>query len=403
MKTTDLFQSILLFALFLCGLTACNDSDEIRLSPFQETTVKGEASTLQIDLTRGDWRITSITTPWGDLMMDGNKLPQLEGTGSLHYKWWDLERDTDSHLILHFKDNFDLGESRSLIINLEMKTGLYKEQIIIHQEPCTNFYQIESIEYSVEEGDGVKEAGTGPDKSTYKNENLGNTTDKHDYYPFINKWTEYAFIPDGHSDETFKSIDPEKRSIYLPNHIEDGKIIMGQQLLFFINQGKYYKEDELRYKHFEVDIVGMKWNIYHLLPAQCRSLPIGKLAAYQPTGRQRFHLCCKWQATAQSRYKRLIYQGIGSMQHHVAVTAFHLHHPAFQLIATAGSMTRTARKAYRHHSRYTYLYHNKHQLHKFRSVMGRIRLPLPHRVEVRTHHQSSWYHLFLSAQNHVRR
>lgn len=37
---------------------------------------------------------------------------------------------------------------------------------------------------------------------------------------------------------------------------------MGQQLLFFINQGKYYKEDELRYKHFEVDIVGMKWNIY---------------------------------------------------------------------------------------------------------------------------------------------
>ena len=74
--------------------------------------------------------------------------------------------------------------------------------------------------------------------------------------------TEYAFIPDGHSDETFKSIDPEKRSIYLPNHIEDGKIIMGQQLLFFINQGKYYKEDELRYKHFEVDIVGMKWNIY---------------------------------------------------------------------------------------------------------------------------------------------
>lgn len=54
MKTTDLFQPILLFALFLCGLTACNDSDEIRLSPFQETTVKGEASTLQIDLTRGD-------------------------------------------------------------------------------------------------------------------------------------------------------------------------------------------------------------------------------------------------------------------------------------------------------------------------------------------------------------
>ena len=382
MKTTDLFQSILLFALFLCGLTACNDSDEIRLSPFQETTVKGEASTLQIDLTRGDWRITSITTPWGDLMMDGNKLPQLEGTGSLHYKWWDLERDTDSHLILHFKDNFDLGESRSLIINLEMKTGLYKEQIIIHQEPCTNFYQIESIEYSVEEGDGVKEAGTGPDKSTYKNENLGNTTDKHDYYPFINKWTEYAFIPDGHSDETFKSIDPEKRSIYLPNHIEDGKIIMGQQLLFFINQGKYYKEDELRYKHFEVDIVGMKWNIYTSTIYYKRLQVTFTATLSRP----------------DSDTKKVLK---GKFMQRYPYDCSEI--PAFQLIATAGSMTRTARKAYRHHSRYTYLYHNKHQLHKFRSIMGRIRLPLPHRVEVRTHHQSSWYHLFLSAQNHVRR
>ena len=37
---------------------------------------------------------------------------------------------------------------------------------------------------------------------------------------------------------------------------------MGQQQLFFLAQGKYYKEDELRYKHFEMDIVGMKWNIY---------------------------------------------------------------------------------------------------------------------------------------------
>ena len=72
MKTTDLFQSILLFALFLCGLTACNDSDEIRLSPFQETTVKGEASTLQIDLTRSDWRIASITTLGGTTMVDTN-------------------------------------------------------------------------------------------------------------------------------------------------------------------------------------------------------------------------------------------------------------------------------------------------------------------------------------------
>lgn len=69
MKTTDLFQPILLFALFLCGLAACNDSDDLRLSPFQETTLDGEASTLPIDLTRGDWRIASITTLDGTTMV----------------------------------------------------------------------------------------------------------------------------------------------------------------------------------------------------------------------------------------------------------------------------------------------------------------------------------------------
>ena len=38
--------------------------------------------------------------------------------------------------------------------------------------------------------------------------------------------------------------------------------VMEEQQLIFLAQGKYYKEDELRYKHFEMDIVGMKWNIY---------------------------------------------------------------------------------------------------------------------------------------------
>ena len=68
MKTTDLFHPILLFALFLCGLAACNNDDDLRLSPMQETTLDGDASTLQIDLTRSDWRIASITTLGGTTM-----------------------------------------------------------------------------------------------------------------------------------------------------------------------------------------------------------------------------------------------------------------------------------------------------------------------------------------------
>lgn len=79
MKTTDLFQPILLFALFLCGLTACSNDDDLRLSPMQETTLDGDASTLQIDLTRSDWRIASITTLGGTTMVDTNNRPLTVG------------------------------------------------------------------------------------------------------------------------------------------------------------------------------------------------------------------------------------------------------------------------------------------------------------------------------------
>ena len=155
MKTTDLFQPILLFALFLCGLTACSNDDDLRLSPMQETTLDGDASTLQIDLTRSDWRIASITTLGGTTMVDTNNRPlQLEGLGSLHFRWFDLTRENETRLTLKTEDNFD-GEERGLVLNLEMKTGFYKEQITIRQAPCENFYQIESIEYSVGNNDGV--------------------------------------------------------------------------------------------------------------------------------------------------------------------------------------------------------------------------------------------------------
>lgn len=259
MKTTKLFQSILLSTLLLCCLAACNNDDDLRLSPIQETSMEGNASTLQIDMTRGDWRIASVTDLYGHSPVGSTT--QLEGLGTVQYGWASIKRKKENMLTIEAEDNFD-GEERGFIINLEMKTGFYKEQIIIHQKQCTNFYLVESIEYSVEEGDGVEEAGTEPDKSTYKDENIGDQTKKHDYYPFINKVTEYEFLLDNHSDGIFNRIDPEKRGMYLPERIEDGKVVMGQQQLPFSAQGKYYKEDELRYKHFEVDIVGMKWNIY---------------------------------------------------------------------------------------------------------------------------------------------
>lgn len=259
MKTTQLLWLVPLFTLILCCMAACSKDDEIRLSPIQETTMEGEASTLQIDMARNDWRIASITDLDGYPTIGGST--QLEGLGTVYYGWATIKRDKENTLTIETEDNFD-GHERGLVINLEMKTGFYKEQIVMHQKQCENFYRIESIEYSLEEGDGVEEAGTEPDKSTYKDETIGNQTEKYDYYPFINKWTEYEFLPDDHSDKVFNWIDPKKRGIYLPDRIEDGEVIMGEQQLSFSSQGAYYKENELRYKHFEVDLVGMKWNIY---------------------------------------------------------------------------------------------------------------------------------------------
>ncbi len=218
----------------------------------------GDASTFEISFTRSNWRIASITD------LDGYSptgSTQLEGLGTLHYRWATIRRDQENTLIIETEDNFD-NEERGFIIHLELREGFYKEQIVIHQKKCENFYQIESMKYSVEADDGVRESGIEYDKTTYRNETIGDKTEKHDYYPFINKRTEYKFLFDNHSDKIFSWIGPEKRTIYLPDHIEDGKVIMGQQELLLVNQGRYYKEDELRYKYFEVDIVGMKWNIY---------------------------------------------------------------------------------------------------------------------------------------------
>ena len=71
---------------------------------------------------------------------------------------------------------------------------------------------------------------------------MGNTTGKHDHYPFINKWTEYAFLLNDHSNDVFNWIDPKKRSIYLPDRIEDGKVVMGQQQLFFLAKASTTKK-----------------------------------------------------------------------------------------------------------------------------------------------------------------
>ena len=259
MKATKLFRLIPVFVLFFCLLTACSDDDNARLSSFEEATLEGEASTLEISFTHGDWRIASVTDLNGYPPVGGTTL--LEGLGTVNYGWADIKREKQNALLIEAKDNFD-GEERGFIIDIEMKTGFYKEQIIIRQQPCENFYRIESIVYSVEEGDGVTEAETQFFKDTFKDTTIGNATIKRDWYPFINVFTDYEFLLDNHSTEVFRWIDPKESGTPLPERIEDGKVILGKDVLPFTAWSQYYKENELKYKSYEVELVGMKWNIY---------------------------------------------------------------------------------------------------------------------------------------------
>lgn len=264
MKTTLLFRSFALPFVFLaCLLTACDGDDDITLAPFRKITVEGEACTLQIDMSRGGWRIASVVTPWGEAMTDRYGKPlQLEETGSLHYRWWDLERDTDTHLSLHLKDNFDLGERRFLILNLEMKEGFYKEQVVIEQNVCRSFYEIKSLTYTLEEGDGLSEAEAGHYGMKYRIEGGGDEAEPFTVYPFLNQQATCRFSFDDRTENFLSWISSEKRFVNLPDRIEGGKIIMGEEPLFLDYEIKYIKDKVLREKSFEVEMIPSKWNIY---------------------------------------------------------------------------------------------------------------------------------------------
>ncbi|WP_276866425.1 hypothetical protein [Bacteroides heparinolyticus] len=264
MKTDGLFRLFALKLVFLsCLLVACDKDEEAALAPFREITVEGEAGTLQIDMTRGGWRIASVTTPEGEAMKDWYGRPlQLEGMGSLHHRWWDLERDTDTRITLRLKDNFDVTAQRSLILNLEMKEGFYKEQVVIKQNYCRNLYEIESLKYSLEEGDGMSEREIVPYGLKYRVEGGGDEVEPFTVYPFFNELATYQFVFDDSTEDYFSWIEPQKRFVKLPVRIEDGKVIIDEESFFLHKEFRYIKDKALKEKGFKVEMIPSKWNVY---------------------------------------------------------------------------------------------------------------------------------------------
>lgn len=258
MKTYKLF----LFIFILCCLTACNNDDDESLSPIKETTMEGDASTLQIEMTRSNWSITSITTLDGVIMVDENNRPlKLEGLGSLHFRWFELSREKETLLTLTTNDNFD-GKERGLILNLATSQGFYTEQITIRQKPCSNFYRIESITYSIEQGDGEVEAETqqwGMIVRDYTNNN--GETIKTKFWPFYDAYVNYRFLSQS-TESIFTNLNPnEEPKVKMPRGIENGKIVFEEEIRTFTTYLKQY-DSELKEVTVETYQVNQKQNTY---------------------------------------------------------------------------------------------------------------------------------------------
>lgn len=155
--TTRLFY-LLFTTLLMLVQTACNNDEEIRIVPQPETTLGGDATTLDITLARGDWQITAITTLDGTTMVGDNNQPlKLEGFGTVEFRWFTLTRVHEDVLHLEVTDNLDGGE-RGMILHLTQPESSYTETLTIRQQPCTTVYEVKEMTYTLEEGDGETES-----------------------------------------------------------------------------------------------------------------------------------------------------------------------------------------------------------------------------------------------------
>ena len=155
--TTRLFY-LLFTALLMLVQNACNNDEEIRIVPQPETTLGGDATTLDITLARGDWQITAITTLDGTTMVGDNNQPlKLEGFGTVEFRWFTLARVREDVLHLEVTDNLDGGE-RGMILHLTQPESSYTETLTIRQQPCTTVYEVKEMTYTLEDGDGETES-----------------------------------------------------------------------------------------------------------------------------------------------------------------------------------------------------------------------------------------------------
>lgn len=241
MKRTNLFQ-LLLFSTFilLCG-TACDNGEDERLSPMKKVIMEGNNNSVEIIMSRTNWKIVSLTS------LDGwNQLASgLEGFGTIYFDWGSITRDKEDALTIQANENLE-DEERGLIINLSTSSGLYTEQIIVQQSPGDK-YEIKSITYSLEEEDGEFWMDSRPYGLTFRNYTDNSTTTT--IFPYDHAPEEYQFhCP---NDLAFKLLKYEEPLVDVPEIVDEKIQLTGEKVKYSLFPQQY--DSKLKYTEVKVE------------------------------------------------------------------------------------------------------------------------------------------------------
>lgn len=184
--------------------------------------MEGDASSIEIPMTRTNWTIASISSldGWSEMTDENNRPLRLEGLGSLHFDFGDIIRDKEDALTIHLSDNLEWGE-RGMIINLSTPKGIYKEQVVIRQKVCEG-YQFKSIAYSLDEwsGDGEREGQPREYRVNFKNQTSYETST---IFPYYNMYEYYQFTSE---DPTSFSLLKDEPWVEVPSGIANNELQM---------------------------------------------------------------------------------------------------------------------------------------------------------------------------------
>ena len=106
-ETNERTQALIFSIVILFGGTACDNANDERFSSTEEFTVEGDASSIEIPMTRTNWIVASVMYPDGGIMTDENGYPlKLEGMGTVRFHWGSITRDKAKSLTIQLNDNF---------------------------------------------------------------------------------------------------------------------------------------------------------------------------------------------------------------------------------------------------------------------------------------------------------